>query len=121
MENVLIADDSELIRLNIKKIVEQIGHTVVAEAENGVDAIDKFKQFAPSVVTLDIIMPKMNGLQALQKLMEINPDVKVLIVTAIAHEPIIKKTIKMGALSFVIKPFRVGLGIPSLKLEGANP
>ena len=105
-ETVLIVDDSEFIRLNIRKIIEQIGHTVIAEADNGGDAIEQFKQHKPSVVTLDIIMPKMNGLQALQQLLKYDPEAKVLLVTAMAHEPIIKKALKMGAMSFVIKPFK---------------
>ena len=105
METVLIVDDSEFIRMNIKKIVEQIGHEVVGMASNGADALKMYMELHPSVVTLDIIMPKMNGLQALQKLVEINPDVKVLIATAMAHQPVIKKALKLGALGFVTKPF----------------
>ncbi len=104
-ETVLLVDDSEFIRLNIRKYLEQMGHVVVGEARNGSEAIEQFMQLAPTVVTMDVIMPRMNGLQAMKQILDINPDVKILVVTAMAHEPVIKKALKMGAVGFITKPF----------------
>lgn len=105
MERILICDDSEYLRLTIRKIVEQLGHEVIAEASNGEEAIEKYIQVKPSLITLDVVMPKMNGMEALKKIMDIDQDVKVLLVTAIGHDLLIKKALQMGASGYVIKPF----------------
>ena len=102
---VLICDDSKYLRLTIKTIVEQLGHTVVGEAANGEDAVQLYSKLHPDIVTMDVVMPRMNGLQALMKIMELDPNAQVLIVTALSHEPLIKKALKMGAVGFVTKPF----------------
>jgi two-component system chemotaxis response regulator CheY len=107
MATVLIVDDSKYLRLMISKILKKQGHTIVAEAETGLEAIEKYKQFMPSVVTMDIVMPKMNGLLAMKEIMAVNPKANIVVVTALGHEPLVRQALKIGAKDFVIKPFKV--------------
>ncbi len=101
----MICDDSEYLRLTIREVVSHMGHEVVGEASNGEEAIQLFTQLQPDLITMDVIMPKMNGLQALMEILQIDSNARVLIVTALAHEPLIKRALAMGAMGFVTKPF----------------
>ncbi len=107
MASILIVDDSKYLRLMIKKIVKRHGHEVVSECGDGKEAVENFKKFNPDLVTLDVVMPKQNGLLALKDIMTINPNARVVIVTALGHEPLIRQALKLGAKDFVIKPFKV--------------
>ncbi|MFX1286002.1 MAG: response regulator [Promethearchaeota archaeon] len=107
MAKVLIVDDSKYLRLMIRKILKKHGHTVVAEAETGLEAIEQYKQNMPNVVTMDVVMPKMNGLMAVKEIMEMDPKARIVIVTALGHEPLVRQALKIGAKDFVIKPFKV--------------
>ncbi|MFW9854865.1 MAG: response regulator [Candidatus Thorarchaeota archaeon] len=107
MATVLIVDDSKYLRLMISKILKKRGHTIVAEASTGVEAIGQFKQFLPNVVTMDVVMPKMNGLLAIKEIIAMNPNANVVVVTALGHEPLVRQALKLGARDFVIKPFKV--------------
>ncbi len=107
MANVLIVDDSKYLRLMISKILKKHGHEVVAEAETGSEAIEQYKNFKPDVVTMDIVMPKMNGLLAMKEIMAIDPKANFVVVTALGHEPLVRQALKIGAKDFVIKPFKV--------------
>lgn len=79
MASVLVVDDAAFMRMTLKKMLEANNHKVVAEAENGVEAIRKYAESKPDVVLLDITMPEMNGVEALKKLKEIDPKVRVVI------------------------------------------
>jgi len=107
MGNVLIVDDSKYLRLMIRKILKRHGHNIVAEAGTGEEAIEQYKLHSPDIVTMDVVMPKLNGLQAVKEIIQINPKANIVIVTALGHEPLIKQALKLGAKSFVIKPFKV--------------
>jgi two-component system chemotaxis response regulator CheY len=117
MAKVLIVDDSKYLRLMIRKILKKHGHTVVAEAETGIEAIDHYKQYMPNVVTMDVVMPKMNGLMAVKEIMEMDPKARIVIVTALGHEPLVRQALKIGAKDFVIKPFKVDQLVQAI--EGA--
>ncbi len=106
MANVLIVDDSLYLRVMIKKILKKLGHEIVAEAGNGNEAIEAFQQHNPDLVTMDVVMPELNGLEAIRELMKINPKVSIIVVTALGHEPMIRQAVKLGAKDFVIKPFK---------------
>lgn len=107
MAKVLIVDDSKYLRLMIRKILKKHGHNIVAEAGTGVEAIEMYKQNMPNVVTMDVVMPKMNGLVAIKEIIEMDPDARIVVVTALGHEPLVRQALKIGAKDFVIKPFKV--------------
>ena len=102
---VLIVDDSWIIIQTIQKHLKCFSIEVVGIAENGKTAIEIFKKTKPDVVTLDITMPEIDGLTVLQEMLEINKSVKVLIVTALSDKATALKSIKLGAKSFLPKPF----------------
>ena len=100
----LIVDDSNIIRRSISSWLEENGHEIVAEATNGEDAIEKFKEFKPELVTLDITMPKMNGLDALKEMLKIKPDATIIIISALAAQSTALKALELGAASYLTKP-----------------
>lgn len=106
MKTVLIADDSSFMRMLIRNVLEKAGYMVVGEAENGVVCVEKFKELRPGIVTLDVTMDKMDGVQTLAALMQINPEAKVLMVSALGQEAVIREAIKTGAKAFIVKPFK---------------
>ena len=105
MARVLICDDSMFMRMMIKKVLLDQGHTVVAEAENGVQAVRQYRLHKPDLTTMDITMPVMEGIQAVQKIREEDPNAKIIMVTAIGQKAIMTEAIEAGASGFLIKPF----------------
>lgn len=105
MTRVLIVDDAMFMRKTIKRILEGNGYDVVAEAENGYQALSLFEQHRPDIISLDITMPELDGLETLEKLRQINPKAKVVMVTAVGQEKLVREAIKLGAASFLVKPF----------------
>lgn len=91
----------------IRKILKKHGHTIIAEAENGIEAVDQYRKHMPNIVTMDVVMPKMNGLLAVKEILTMNPEASIVIVTALGHEPLVRQALKLGAKDFVIKPFKV--------------
>ncbi len=108
MSTILIVDDSITSRKVLKNILESDGHTIVGEAVNGEEGVNMYAEHKPDVVTLDITMPVMDGIEALQKIMELNPDAKVVMVTAVGQKSKMVEAIKYGAADFVAKPFEPG-------------
>jgi len=100
----MVVDDAAFMRLMIRNILEEAGHTVVCEAENGLEAVDKYKQFHPDLVTLDITMPVMEGLEALRKIRKYDPFAVVIMCSAMGQKPMVIDAIKMGAKDFIVKP-----------------
>ncbi|NLM46174.1 MAG: response regulator [Firmicutes bacterium] len=106
MPRVLIVDDAAFMRMAIKNMLLNHGYEIVGEAENGVAAVKKYLECKPDIVTLDITMPEMNGLEALKAIMKIDPNAKVVMVSAMGQENMVKEAILSGAKSFIIKPFK---------------
>ncbi|MDH5401598.1 MAG: response regulator [Candidatus Heimdallarchaeota archaeon] len=104
MARILIVDDSNYLRATLRTAFEKAGHEVVAEADNGEDAVEQYAKHRPDACTMDIVMPKGNGLQAITQIMEFDPDARIIVITALGHEPMIRKALSFGALNFVIKP-----------------
>jgi len=102
---VLIVDDSLIIREAIHKHLKQFNIEVVGTAENGKIALELFKKTDPDVVTLDITMPELDGLTVLEEMLNIKSDIKVMVVTALSDKATGLKAIKLGAKSFLPKPF----------------
>lgn len=102
---VLIADDSMLMRRTIARILADDGWTIVAEACDGREAIELYRQYRPDVVTMDIIMPRVSGLDALSAIMAFDPGARVVVVSALNQTPLISQAIRSGAQDFLAKPF----------------
>lgn len=107
MSNILIVDDSHVMRKNLKIILSEIGHTVIAEAANGAQACREYRHHLPDLVTMDIAMPYMNGVDALKKIIEEFPNAKIVIVSITNNNKVILETMECGAANYVLKPFTV--------------
>lgn len=105
MANVLVVDDAAFMRLSIKQILEKNGHTMIAEAADGKEAILKYTECNPDVTILDITMPEMSGLDALAHIKENDPTAKVVICSALGQQEQLAKAIQLGAKDFIVKPF----------------
>ncbi len=104
--NVLIVDDSAFMRNMLRNIITQAGANVSGEAADGQEAVDKTKELQPQIVFLDIMMPNVNGLDALKQIKQEFPDVKVVMCTSAGQEKIIAEAVESGASEFVKKPFK---------------
>lgn len=107
MANILIVDDSRTSRRILKGILEGAGHTVVAEAVNGQEGYDMYVQHKPELVTMDITMPVMTGVEALKKIKEEFPEAKVVMVSAAGQRHNMIEAVQNGAAEFIAKPFDV--------------
>ena len=103
--SLLVVDDSLIMRKAILKYLEDFNIHVVGTATNGEKALELFKQFSPQVVTLDITMPGIDGLYVLKEMLEICSTCKIIVITALADKETGLKSIKMGAVSYISKPF----------------
>jgi two-component system chemotaxis response regulator CheY len=107
VSKVLIVEDAPFIREMIRDILESHDHEIAGEAANGLEAIEKFKALKPDVVLMDILMPGMDGLSAIMKIVEIDPKAKIIVVSALVKEALRKEAMRAGAVDFVAKPFQV--------------
>ena len=108
---ILVVDDAAFMRMMIRDILSEEGY-VIHEAVNGRDAVDKYGECHPDLVTLDITMPEMNGLDALRAIREADGKARVLMVTAMGQQKMIVEALEAGAMDFLVKPFQ-----PSKVLE----
>lgn len=115
MKKVLIADDAAFMRLALKTILERNGFEVVGEASDGVEAVNKFVTLKPDIVTMDITMPKMDGIEALAEIRGKDPEAKVIMISALGQESWIKKAVMEGAKGFIVKPYEESYVIQALK------
>jgi two-component system chemotaxis response regulator CheY len=113
--DVLIVDDLTFIKMVLKDLVEKAGFRVVGEASDGEEALRLFAEKRPDIVLLDITMPKMDGLTALRKILETDPEAKVIMCSALGQQRLILQAIQMGAKDFIVKPFRPERVIGSIK------
>jgi two-component system, chemotaxis family, chemotaxis protein CheY len=105
MANVLVVDDAAFMRMMMKNILEQNGFTVIGEATNGNEAVERYRTLRPDVVTLDITMPEKDGLQALKEIRELDPHAKVIMASAMGQQSMVVEAVRSGASDFVVKPF----------------
>ena len=103
---VLVVDDARFMRLVLRRILTQAGYEVVAEAKDGIEAIEKYAETRPDCVTLDIVMPRLNGIETVKRLIDLDPTAKIIMVTALGQESFVLDAIKNGAREFIIKPFK---------------
>jgi two-component system, chemotaxis family, chemotaxis protein CheY len=104
-KKILMVDDAPIIRLMLSDILKSAGFTDLYEASNGIEGIEKFKELKPDLVTMDIIMPEKDGIEALGEILKIDKNARVIMVTAIDQRESLAKAIKLGATDYIVKPF----------------
>ncbi len=105
MKKILIADDAAFMRMSLKSMLERNGYEIVGEAENGAIAILKYKELKPDIVTLDITMPVLDGIEALKQIKAFDQSATIIMISAMGQESIVREAVVAGAVGFIIKPF----------------
>lgn len=106
MKRVLIVDDAAFMRTSIRRMIENDNYSIVGEAENGSEAVAKYKQLEPDIVTMDITMPVMNGIEATKAILAEYPNANIIMISAMGQETYVKEAILNGAKNFIVKPFK---------------
>ncbi|EHQ87948.1 response regulator containing CheY-like receiver domain and AraC-type DNA-binding domain [Desulfosporosinus youngiae DSM 17734] len=106
VQKVLIVDDAAFMRLSIKNMLSKYNLEIAGEASNGVMGVEMYKSLRPDVVTMDITMPEMSGIEALKAIKAFDPKAKVIMVSAMGQESMVKEAIISGAKTFIVKPFK---------------
>lgn len=115
MAKILIVDDAAFMRMMIKDILEKNGFEVVGEANNGIKAVELYKKEKPDVVTMDITMPDMDGIEAVKQIKAFDANAKIIMCSAMGQQTMVMDAIKAGARDFIVKPFQ-----PDRVLEAIN-
>ena len=111
---VLIVDDAKFMRSLVRGALEGSGYEIVGEAENGIQAVEKYQIESPDAVLMDISMPEMDGLNALRAIREMDPAARVAMLTAMGQQNVVIEAIKAGAKDFIVKPFEPDRVLKSL-------
>ena len=115
LKTVLICDDAVFMRTMLADILTQAGFAVIGQAKTGAEAVDKFRELRPDLVTMDIVMPDMGGIDAVRTIMNEYPDAKILMCSAMGQQSLVIEAIQAGARDFIVKPFQ-----PSRVLEAVQ-
>jgi two-component system, chemotaxis family, chemotaxis protein CheY len=105
MARILIVDDTKFMRETLTGIIQKANHDVVGEGENGLEAIRLYRELKPDLVTMDITMPEMSGLEAVRKIKQEFPDARIIMCSAMGQQKMIVEAIEAGAKDFIVKPF----------------
>lgn len=103
---ILIVDDAAFMRMMIRDILTKNGFEVVGEAQDGAQAVEKYKELQPDLITMDITMPEMDGIAALKEIKKIEPSAKVIMCSAMGQQAMVIDAIQAGAKDFIVKPFQ---------------
>ncbi len=115
MATILIVDDTAFMRMTLKNILEKNGYQVVGEAEDGLQAIEKYKETSPQMVTMDITMPNLDGISAIKEIMKHDPNAKIVVCSAMGQKSLVIEALNAGAKDFIVKPFQPDRVLDSLK------
>lgn len=118
MPRVMIVDDALFMRKMLSDILQKEGFEICGEATNGKEAIDKYKELKPDLVTMDIVMPKMeeiDGIGAVREILKVDPQAKIIMVSAMGQHSLVIEAIQQGAKDFVTKPFQASRVIEAIK------
>lgn len=105
MARILIIDDAKFMRITLRNILINANHEVVGEGENGKEAIELYREFRPDLVTMDITMPEMDGIEAVKMIKKEFPNAKIVMCSAMGQQKMVVEAIEAGAKDFIIKPF----------------
>lgn len=105
MARILIVDDAKFMRITLSNILQKANHEIVAEAENGREAVELYREVKPDLVTMDITMPEMTGIEAVKEIKKEFPDAKIVMCSAMGQQKMVVEAIEAGAKDFIIKPF----------------
>ncbi|MCI8635674.1 MAG: response regulator [Eubacterium sp.] len=114
-KNILVCDDAAFMRMMIKDILTKNGYNVVGEAENGLKAVEKYNETKPDLVLMDITMPEMDGIQAVKKIKEMDPNAKIVMCSAMGQQAMVIEAIQSGAKDFIVKPFQAERVLEAVK------
>lgn len=114
-KTVLITDDTAFMRMTLRNVIEKNGYEVVGEAGDGEEAIALYKELKPDMVTMDITMPKMDGITAIKEIMKIDADAKIIVCSAMGQKPMVIEALSAGAKDFLVKPFDAERVVESLR------
>ncbi|WP_121609154.1 response regulator [Mesobacillus foraminis] len=115
MARILIVDDAKFMRVTLRNILKQANHEIVGEAENGREAVALYQRLQPDLVTMDITMPEMNGLDAVREIKRNHPQAKIIMCSAMGQQKTIIEAIEAGARDYLVKPFDVSSVVDSVK------
>lgn len=104
-KRILVVDDAAVIRLMLTKILGSEEYEVVGDAGNGVEAVAKYEELKPDLVTMDITMPDMDGIQAVKEIRKLDPNAKIVMCSAMGQKMMVLEAIEAGAANFIVKPF----------------
>ncbi|ADL12844.1 response regulator [Acetohalobium arabaticum] len=105
-KGILIVDDAQFMRTMLSQLIEENGYEVLGEAENGQEAVEMYKEVNPDLVTMDITMPDMDGIEATEAILEIDPDAKIVMCSAMGQKPMVVDALEAGAKDFIVKPIQ---------------
>ncbi len=112
---VLVADDARFMRQLIRDIIEPEGFEVVGEAGDGREAVEEFQRLQPDLVTMDVVMPKRSGIEAVRDIMALDPTARVAMVSALGQEALVMEALEAGAQDYVVKPFKPEVVLETLR------
>ena len=115
MARVLIVDDAAFMRMMLKDILEKNGYEIAGEAGNGQIAVEMYNIEKPDVVTMDITMPEMDGIQAVKEIRKVDPNAKIIMCSAMGQQSMVMDAIKAGAKDFIVKPFQADRVLEAIK------
>lgn len=114
-KTILLVDDAAFMRMMIKDILTKNGYNVVGEAENGLKAVEKYKELNPGLVIMDITMPEMDGISAVKAIKGINPGALIIMCSAMGQQAMVIESIQAGARDFIVKPFQADRVLEAVK------
>ncbi len=115
MARILVADDASFMRMMIREIVEDDGHEVVGEASDGSEAVDMYRELHPDIVTMDIVMPRRSGIDAVRGIIEVDPSARIVMCSALGQETLVSESLEAGACDFIVKPFKPDAVLATLR------
>ena len=106
MAKIMIVDDAAFMRMMLRDILTKAGYEIAGEAENGLKAIEKYKEVSPDLVLMDITMPELDGIGAVKQIKAVDPGAKIIMCSAMGQQAMVLESIQAGAKDFIVKPFQ---------------